>query len=263
MKPMLINGFPRSGTTYLFDYLRWYEWTYGMKRYVLLEPTFDLRRSRWIYHKGRPQKPIIGKEHYSLISITLKYKWAPNFYIYDERDVIYFLEKLKGHPMKTINLHLYLDLAKEHWEVYHIIRHPANVYISIRQFFFKMPALIDIYDKLRFLRIPDIHPYYVSSRLFMTSEKGIDFRPKNFLEAFTVVWTFTNLHAVKSVGNNLLIYDKPETLSKLPKIDEFFKRRKFVPKRYEKEAKVLEKMKEIVKRIGIEEEFNTLLSLFG
>ena len=260
---MLINGFPRSGTTYLFDYLRWYENNYGGKRKVLLEPIFDLVRSAWVTHRGAREK-VLGKEHYSLIGITLKYKWPHNLYIYDERDVKFFLERLRGYPMKTVNLHLYLDLAKEDWEVYHIIRHPASVYLSVRSFFFsKASKLLHLYDALRFLPVPDIHPYYLSAKLFLISEKGIRVKVRSFLEAFTVVWTFTNKYAIKSVGKNLLIYNKEETLYKLPKFDEYVKRRRFKPKTYGNEAEILRKMREVATKYNFKNEFDELISLFG
>ncbi len=262
-RPILINGFPRSGTTYLFDYLQWYENNYGKKRRVLLEPIFDLRRSAWIIHKGKAREKVLGKEHYSLMGITLRYKWPQNLYIYDERDVKFFLEKLKGYPMKTVNLHLYLDLAKENWEVYHIIRHPASVYLSVKSFFFKKPLLLNIYDVLRFLPIPDIHPYYLSARLFLISEKGISVKIRNFLEAFTVVWTFTNRYAIRSVKENLLIYNKEETLYKLPKFEEYVKHRRFRPRTYGNEAKILRTMREVATKYHFREEFDELVSLFG
>ena len=123
MRPILINGFWRSGTTYLFKYLKWIS-----NGKALFEPITSLSVNPKVFYKNKFIKELITDRFFYTIP-----------FFYNKFLLKNFLSKIKDFSIKEVTLHFYLDdeFIKENWDIYLIIRHPGDTFISYIQAFFK------------------------------------------------------------------------------------------------------------------------------
>jgi len=123
---LMINGFPRSGTTYLYRYLKW---RHGI---ALFEPLTSPQVAMQEAPPGLKRALILNNPFNKYAS------FYRSWWILDERDLREFLEAIRGIPFKEVALHFYLKtVVEEGWDAYHIIRHPADNYISYINYFHK------------------------------------------------------------------------------------------------------------------------------
>jgi len=280
-KPILLNGFPRSGTTFLF--LKMYE-HYDVAFYEPLHPSVGGFVTS--YRKGK----FYEKLHDYFSSKENKYI-AEGYYrvfgdkIYDilkyhpakfENDIVFPLEELKkymsffkGYPVKDVRLHFYLfeDFIKDNWEVYHIIRDPFGVYYSIKNRIlrridkipFKRFSIVNII--INKLGLNTIYNFARRSAFFYVSSnvKLYKIEAMSIEEVVLIGWIVTNHYVVSRLPKDrLLIYNKPDTLKNLPFDTEGFKP-KILDDVKEKYQYIFER---IAKEWELSEEYEELMKLF-
>jgi len=292
MKPILINGFQRSGTTYL--YLQLYK---NFKK-VLYEPLCPclgqiinriLKNIRDLSFLQSTHWFLQYEDRISLFEPYLKYfdNFLENIFLKyypgsDQPQLIYDIKRLRDYysfftnfHIKEVYLFFYLndDFFTKNWDIYLIIRYPIDNFISIVKNFFRRKSFklynilrkITIYSKYLtnfYLEFFKIDPFGI-----ITLAKDINprFGPKpnnlwDIEEAFIYVWTIANYQAVKSVPkDNIIIYEKPETYKRLP----FELKDPLRIKIYPKAREILYyEFEKIARRLEIEEEYNYLLKFF-
>jgi hypothetical protein len=85
---------------------------------------------------------------------------------------------------------------------------------------------------------------------------------RSFEAAFVVMWTLANEAAKETLGEKrLLIYEKPESLKKLPEMEEFWKSNAFRPKKYPDREKVMETLRSAAERAEVVDSFDELVEL--
>ncbi len=268
-KPILINGSPRSGTTYLYHYL---VWKYGK---ALFEPVTSLM--------GVCQLPNELKMKALKIALPCEVKRTGSFMefhiFWNREELRQYMELLRGFSLKDITLHLFLDeeFINENWDVYHIIRNPVTTYLSLKEFMLKTRVGWNVFgwavescerkSPLCKIGAPLSKLYVTLIGMRETPQKLITtLKCKNILsfkdpfEAFVVYWVLANYIAVKSIPNaKLLVYERPETFSKLPDYDEYARERPFKPKR-RSDSTLEKRVDEIVKEYELLEEYEYLKS---
>ncbi len=261
-KPFLFNGTPRSGTAYLGDYLRW---RFGNDKYLSEPLTSPLVAAR--LHSEL--KDLILKRH-PLLTTSLPRYWL----FYNENLLENFMEGIKGYQVKEVSLHRFLNskMVRDNWEVFHIIRDPVSVCLSFKEMFVKDKSygalevlswlnktpLSSLYRKFR--EVYD--PFFAMAKIYLSTRLESYDPPGSFEESFFVVWILSNHEALEAVGEErLLIYNKPETLKKVPMIEKFMKEvRPFKP-RIRKDEKLEELLRRTVRKYELEEEFEKLEKL--
>ncbi|UXD22490.1 hypothetical protein IPA_05445 [Ignicoccus pacificus DSM 13166] len=254
-KPIMINGFPRSGTTYLSRYL---EWLYGRVVYEpLATPKGTIKRipelAKWFsyYH------PYLTDPS---VNTTL-------WFFHNEETLRKFMEGLRGYPIKETTLHRFLgkDWIKEHWDVYHIIRDPVSVYHSFKNLFHSGTTYgkyLRIGEKLGIIAklLQPLDPLAKMAKVYSVI-RNIP-RPSSLQGWFLMVWTFSNIEAIEAVGEDkLIIYNKEESFYKLPRFTEFIKNNPLRIRVYD-DTKLENLFLKIAREHGFEREYSRLLDLF-
>ncbi|ABU82078.1 sulfotransferase family protein [Ignicoccus hospitalis] len=257
VKPILINGFPRSGTTYLFRYL---QWKFGE---ALFEPLTSPQVAVEFIKDERLKRDLLIKNPWNVNASFYRSWW-----IYDTKTLEEFKELVKGIPLKEVTLHFYLDLFQDGWEVYHIIRHPADNYFSYVNYFYGGRGFG---RKLAFSALKGLAKLgFDSHKFFALWEMATRICPissyskirRSFEAAFVYMWTVANWTALKTLGERrILVYEKPETLETLPEFREFSKNNPFKKKTYEGREKLFKKFDALAREVGVGEEFELLMEL--
>jgi len=255
MKPILVNGFFRSGTTYLYRYL---EWISNGK--VLLEPIttpynlLNIGLKNLEIFKSHPKWKGSKYEHFT--------------FFYDENKLLKFLSFIKDYHIKETTLHLYLDekFIVNNWRIFLIIRHPADTYLSFIKFFYSEQSrkfIILILERLPYLIR---HFFYSNMRILYNAAEKISRlmgypKPETHKEAFVLLWTFVNYHALNSIDpeKQLIIYEDPESYYKLPKWEEWMKIEPLRIRKYKARRKYEKEFYDIAKKLRIEKEFKELM----
>jgi len=293
MKPILICGYPRSGTSYLAVQL----WkNFGKK--ILSEPLYinlliELQQLKRGNEKvGNIAHPYFSKQE--RLALLLPYlenfgdkifeivrKYSPSIllnkhtFIYPYEMLVKYFEHFKGYHIKEVRLHLYLgdSFFKENWDIYFIIRHPIDVFMSILKVnkfgkgkFHKLWYLIkNLGRKVENFYINSLKTSFniwwlIDSATELYYATGIGSPPKTFIEYFVYAWTVSNYIAVNSVPeNHIIVYEKPKTYYRLP--IKFYDpiRVKIYPKAREDLQYEFERA---AKRLNLENEYNYLLKFF-
>ncbi|UXD22732.1 hypothetical protein IPA_07755 [Ignicoccus pacificus DSM 13166] len=268
-KPILINGSPRSGTTYLYRYLK--KWN----PYALFEPVSALVCEKSLPDGVNKHSIILSSPAYSLRKLgevaELNVFW-PRIMVLD------FLEKIKGIPFKEITLHLYLDepLITKEWEPYHIVRDPVSVYLSLKEVLLSprmiwkltgwiaelrdndVPLLKNLVSSLAKLQVYMMSVNEIAGKLMQLTKCKYEVRYQDLFEAFMVYWILANYHAVRKVDEErLLVYEEPKTFLKLPNFEEYAKENPPKPVK-RKNEKLSKRIPEIIKKYELEPEWEYL-----
>ena len=257
----------RSGTTYLFRYLWWLS-----NGKALFEPLNDIGM---IWRTFPQLRKIQIRYDPKMLDVLMR-----THYIYDYDLLRQYFENLKDWNIKEVVLHFYLNeyFIRDNWDVYHIIRNPADIMLSYINAFLRPLKLHKIYILLRLLdHIPflNILSYNMKSKYlwfreakfferFIHTPETHPFKIKTFEDAITIVWTITNYYAINSINpdKQLIIYEKPETYYKLPRWEEWLEKEPLKIKKYKQRDRIFRKMYESAKKFGIEKEFKELMSFF-
>jgi len=260
---ILINGSPRSGTTYLHRYLAW---KFGK---ALFEPITTPQALGKVI-KDREAVLRALKDHPLLASGSPYGVW----WIYDKDKLKRYLSHIANYAVKEISLHMYLDeeFITSNWTPYHIIRHPGDVYLSYFGLMGRRGKLIEVSIKvLNKLAWLGLHPL---SKLFPPWEFGKRLgpalwsteqarAPKDYEDAFVILWTLTNYYAMKAVGKRLIVYNKKEDYLKLPGFEEFESKVEPIKIReYPQREKIAERFRKKANELGIGDMFEELMNLF-
>ncbi len=261
-RPILINGFPRSGTTYLYRYL---QWKYGK---ALFEPVVALRTLRDVGNNNVVSIiDALKKNPFATVNSAYRVWWLYNVDLLRE-----YMERLKGIPIKEITLHFYLgeDFIKSNWEPFHIIRHPADVYMSFLSWGRPAPkmstkvaikvlnlmVLFGIDIPLRLLGI------WATGKILATIFAKDPEAKLYYEDAFIMTWTITNYYAIKVLDkNHLIAYNRKEDYYKLSDFEDFERKEPIKIKEYPNKEKLAKEFKERSKRLGINEMYEELMSL--
>lgn len=287
IKPILINGFPRSGTTYLALQL---DKNYPNK--VLYEPLHPNIGKEILIELKHKEHPVFLKIHKKLsrkyffinyyknfgeeiFKMILRYhpSLSKNSIIFDIKKLKEYLLFFKDFHIKSIRLHLYLseDFIKDNWEVYHIIRYPIDVFCSFlknmrysqtyleRKAFFLLDKISKFLPTIIINYIFRGYVGYNARKLWSLFSSSLNY-PKTYEESFVLVWTISNYFAVKSLKKkNIIVYEKPKDYNKLPFELKDKLRITIYPNAREKLAYKFEK---IAKKLEIENEYEFLLKFF-
>jgi len=285
-KNILINGFPRSGTTYLAVQLN-----KNFPKKVLMEPLYlDLGREIKTNLRGKPSllfeiahkkltEKFLFRNYYEnfgdkIFEIIIKYH--PSL---DHDSVFFDIQKLKTYLMffkdfhiKETKLHFYLneDFITDNWDVYVIIRHPIDTFISYIKAFLNFRLLRKVLHFEHFpilskiVRRLDISDRFIKCNWHKILNAYVDVRLNptklTYKHKFLLVWIVLNYFAVKAIpAKKIVIYDNPKTYKRLPFELKDPLRITIYPKARENLAYEFEK---IAKELGLEEEYNYLLKFF-
>ncbi len=256
----MINGSPRSGTSYLYRYLRW---RYGK---ALYEPLVVIRTLKNV------TTDVVGL--IDIIKLNPSVTINPQFgswWFHEIEALKRYMLALKDFAIKEVTLHFYLkeDFIKNNWEVFHIIRHPADNYLSYLQWRGKQARIsiriLNIFARLGFDSIfSRLSPVWESGRrLALIFIKNTD-TPIDYDDAFISLWTLTNYYVLKTLGRKrIIVYNKREDYLKLPDFEKFEENvERLRIKEYPKRNKVLQLFVRKAKKLGIYDMFEELLSLF-
>ena len=277
-KPVLINGFGRSGTTYLFFQLH-----YNYPGKVIYEPLnpsilriLQEMNNLKITHPYFSNKVRVIRQNYielygeKIFEIIKDYHPNLNTHhriLYNITELENYLKHFKGLHIKETVLFFYLNsnFIKDNWRVFHIIRHTIDTYISwLKAFGIKDRKLFKL-NKLRFVfKILSKFINYKFTTLHMNFEELCNLFPLKrtifFEEIFLAVWTLCNYHAIRSIPKrNVIVYEKPETYRNLPFTLQERLRIKIYP---EARESLQYKFERIAKKIDVDYEYNSLLKLF-
>ncbi len=286
----LINGFWRSGTTYLYIQLL------KIYRAILYEPLLPslgetlraIIKQQDLEITARIHKYLSKKMQQKLFTNYYKFfgdkifdiikKYHPNrdriyHFIYNFRDLWLYLRHFKGFHIKEVSLHLYLGekLIRKYWEPYQIIRHPIDVFMSVLDKFcptarkVKLTHLQKLHWTIRFLmnKLGANTLYPIAKELYLIYGTETDMKKIEAMsieDAFIISWTIANYYAVKSLPKDrIIIYEKPETYKRLPFELKDPLKIKIYPKAREDLSYKFEK---IAKKWDLDSEYNYLLKLF-
>ncbi|NPA85017.1 MAG: hypothetical protein GXO07_03315, partial [Crenarchaeota archaeon] len=85
---------------------------------------------------------------------------------------------------------------------------------------------------------------------------------RSFEAAFVVAWVWANREALNALGEErVLLYEVPESLLKLPQMEEFQRQRPFRPRKYPEREKVLKRLEGAARAVELDPEFEELLGL--
>jgi len=161
----------------------------------------------------------------------------PNFTqngIYNERAFVDFFDVFNELPnsvlIKENRAHFFLNVFFERYQakVIHLIRHPLDVFFSIKEIYFFDPSLLkrSIRWLIKPLIIGDFFEVFKDYH-WIKNHTGCPYdnwkikylRKNKFIDEFLVVWTISNYYALKSIEKNrglLIVYE--ELLNKPKKI---------------------------------------------
>ncbi len=259
---ILINGFPRSGTTYLYRYLLW-----RFKERVLFEPVYAPYASA--------SKESVWKEafRYHPLFTFSSTSSNPLWFLYNEELLRKYLSFFKDYHMKEVTLHFFVDrpFIRENWEVFHIIRDPVSTYYSFKRLFIDQTIYPKLFSFMRKLKLNFLENAFKRSYVPLFKMAYIllwdrldpfKIKIKEFEEAFLIVWTLSNYYAVNALDeNHVIVYNKEEEYEKLKDFDEFKKVEPLNIKVYNDNS-LMTKFERIAKDYKIDEEFYSLMNLF-
>ncbi len=259
-KPILVNGSPRSGTTYLYRYLRW---KFGK---ALYEPLVVLRLLRNVTSDVMELMELVKLN--PLVTINPQFG---SWWFHDVEALKRYLMALKGYAIKEVTLHLYLaeDFIKDNWDVYHIIRHPADNYLSYLYWRGKRVRysvkVVNFLARLGFDSLfSKFSPVWEAGRRLALIFTKNPREPIDYDDAFISLWTITNYYVLKALGRDkIIVYNKREDFSKLPDFDVYEEKvERLRIKEYPEREKVMERFVKKVEKLGISDMFEELMLLF-
>ncbi len=254
---IVVNGYYRSGTTFIWNYLK--EELVRRGYFCFYEP-LNPGLANLILKEQKEKK--INKLHgsflfedYLKLNEEILYNIFINnphynngFYPRNYLEVEYYLnlfDKIEKEVFLQVNrLHFYLDIIFKKFtkNVIHIIRNPLDVWISIKKAF----EVRDFDTILRKILIKITKPYRLQYAFNIKNDFNWIYEklgyPVNYdsfyikrllgnfsaFEMFIVVWIITNYYAIKSIVKNnglILVYEKivdnPEYLKN--SLENFFK----------------------------------------
>jgi len=236
---IVVNGYFRSGTTFVWDYLRVHlEERVYLCLYEPLHP--DLANLIIQYKKGRKfnklHNKLLFEDYLKLEEKTLNklLRNNPNanpLGINSDIELINYLDLLHSIPqnifLKPNRLNFHLELIFENYtnKVIHIIRHPLDVWNSIMNAYGKdsipesnlKKMLRMLMKKWRLVNSFEIEKNYnwIIRKIgypynFRDSLSTRVLNKYNAFEKFVVVWTISNYYAIKSIKDYkglLLVYE--------------------------------------------------------
>ena len=268
---IVVNGYFRSGTTFLWGFLK-----DSLKEhscyYEPLHPDLSnaIRRETYEKKENKIHKSYLWQEYIKLDKEKINeiLRNNPNVNLNgiknDEEVLNYFniFDKLKNKTLLQPNrLHFHLDLISKKYnpKIIHVIRHPLDVYLSMNKMYYNVcdnsgqKILKWILKSIIFQRASGFNlnkEYnwiikYTGYPLIKHNNwitKYFNWRD-NFGK-FLVIWTISNYYAIKAVENIKVNYNTP-----VIKKGNYYK---FNPKQIKKVLKS-------IKKYQIEKEFNYII----
>lgn len=233
---IVVNGYFRSGTTFIWNFLNeTFEREGILSFYEPLNPYLAL----YIRKEDQGQKNRLHGDFlyrsYSNIENELLLKILRNnpnvshHGIYNDRVLIDYLDIFNNMPQKIflqpnrLNFHLDLLFGRYTKKIAHVIRHPLDVWLSVKKAIYSSSEdqVIRIIHRIlplfmfknSFEIVKQYHwiynhlgyPYNLRDSLYQSTSNYF-----NTFEKFVVVWTISNYFALKAINNNggyLLAYE--------------------------------------------------------
>lgn len=238
-RKILVNGFWRSGTSFLYLQLAK---NFDNSLYEPLNPSLGnfIKSSIKGHDIIRVHPYFSNNARRNLFYRYYKYfednifdiikKGHPNtdgiyHVVYNFDKLQRYLSHFKDFNIKEVSLHLYLKELSEYWDVYHIIRHPVDTFISIINNFYSNKFVTLKLTKLHWILRQLVNKlggnplYYTAKELMLVYGPAdlANFGSISAEEAFVISWTISNYIAVRSITKeNLIIYEDLNSYKKLP-----------------------------------------------
>jgi len=291
---IILNGYYRSGTTFLWKYLK----DSFPEHISFYEPLHtELALSIHQEEKGGENNRLHGEflwqEYLNLTSEKLSQIIAhnPNANkegIKSEQDLLTYLDLFEEMKEKVIlqpnRLHFFIDTVSKEYnsKMIHVIRHPLDVYASMKKAYLNVKS--PVYKIAKKLFYPGfwISPGFDLSKEYRWINENkkypIDKRCNWFNKYFSldhfgkfvVIWTISNYYAIKSIEKNkglILVYeelvDNPKKISK--DLEKFLKTKFENPIRVKRKNSFkfsnseLKRLVRAVKKYKIEKEFRYVI----
>lgn len=222
------NGYFRSGTTFMRDYLM-----SQLPGHLCFDECLHPNLASYIRNEQRTNEKSILQEYLNfgvefLNKVLLNH---PNFTqngIYNERAFVDFFDVFNelhnSVLIKENRAHFFLNVFFDRYQakVIHLIRHPLDVFFSIEDVYFSSSSLFkrsinrlikplifrDFFEIFKEYHWIKNHTGYPYTSPYNWEIKCL--RKNKFIDKFLVVWTISNYYALKSIEKNrglLIVYE--------------------------------------------------------
>ena len=225
---IVVNGYFRSGTTFIWKYLKESLRDYACF-YEPLNPELALyiKKEKHTKRKDRMHNEYLMQEYLSLDEGTLNrlllnHPSTNKSGIYNEEALKAYLDIFHNLPCNVLlqpnRLHFFLDLFFNEYKakVIHIIRHPLDVYLSMQKAYsynynssitksilkkmLKVFAIQNKYDVDKDYKWIAKHTGYPYASLESWNIKYLN--RFDYFSKFVVVWVVSNYYAIKTIEKN-------------------------------------------------------------
>lgn len=243
---LVVNGYFRSGTTFVWGYLR-----DSLPNYICFYEPLHYGLGTWIQREKRKKikdpliKELLWQEYINLgdeelVKFLRNHPSATKDGIYNESALVTYFNNLNKIPKPVLlqpnRLHFFLDTFKREYgaKIIHVIRHPLDVYNSILNVDKTMYLNGNKKGKLKYYSKKVLKTLYPNIRLhlgdfevekdyrWIRTHIGLPyqhednwsikyFHRQSYFEKYVIVWTITNYYALKTIKNEqgyLLVYEE-------------------------------------------------------